>query len=150
MIPSYSYPGGISLRGGLPTSSSIAGTDSALLQQISLESANNSELWSGIAACWPCRGKIRIRVGLHLYYRNTATYEKIRIDMSRPPRTTRERRSGQQQHVAASYISDPAAASEGIEFLDQDAIKLGTEHWLVLRVMVRRKDALVVFHSTTS
>ena len=70
--------------------------------------------------------------------------------MNRPKNVTTERRSGQQQLVTVSYISDPTAASEGIEFLDQDAIKLGKEPWLVRRVTAQLNDVLVVFHATTS
>ena len=70
--------------------------------------------------------------------------------MSSPKKTTPRDRSAPQPRVAVSYISDPTAASDDIEFLDQDVIKLGQEPWLARRVTVQLDSALLVFHAATS
>ena len=53
-----------------------------------------------------------------------------------------------QPAVTVAEISDPTAASAGIELIDQDAVQLQPMSLRVRRVIVRLRASAVVFHST--
>ena len=56
--------------------------------------------------------------------------------------------AGSQLAVTDVEISDAAAAGEGIELIDQDAMTLESMPLRARRVIVRLESAAVVFHST--
>jgi len=56
--------------------------------------------------------------------------------------------SSVQPAVTVAEISDPAAAGEGIELLDLDAVQLTSIPFRARRVVVRLESSTVVYHST--
>ena len=64
-------------------------------------------------------------------------------------KTKQDAQTAQEPAVMIYEITDPGAASEDIEILDQDVVHLGTKPFSARRVVVNLDKSMFVFHSTS-